>query len=132
MANENKSRMLRQIAEHYKITKNVDFARFFGIDPAASFQRIKNGYIDYEDVYNKCPDISPDWLLSGGEGPMLRADRDKEIAERLGPVGKNAPEETSKSLELALEALSKEQEMLACCQMQVSGLIDILKGKGDR
>lgn len=70
-----KQEQIRAIAEHYGLTRNSDFARFFGISEQAAYQQQKQGIIKYEEVYRRCPDLSPDWLLNGGEGPMLRADR---------------------------------------------------------
>lgn len=129
MANERKVEMLKQIAEYYGITRNVDFARFFGLGEVTAFNRLKQGIIDYEEVYAKCPDISADWLLSGGEGPMLRADRDREIYERggsqeKGEAGKNCNLEDR--LKDAMDALTREQESLARSQEHISGLIAAL------
>lgn len=72
-----KQEQIRAIAEHYGLTRNSDFARFFGISEQAAYQQQKQGIIKYEEVYRRCPDLSPDWLLNGGEGPMLRAERIK-------------------------------------------------------
>ena len=120
MTDQKKAEMLKQIAEYYHITRNVDFAKFFGISEPLAFSRMKNGYLDYEEIYNRCPDISPDWLLSGGEGPMLRADR-IEGAQRSEPSGADR-----QSLREAMEALAKEQAALATAQEHISALISVL------
>ena len=138
---QRKIEMLRQISEHYGISKNSDFAKFFGLTIQTAFQRLKNGSIDYEQIYEKCPDISPDWLLSCGEGPMLRKDREpaRKDEEMQGPVlasfekMKELEEKMhvkDKELEEILEALRREQVMHTTTQVQMSGLIDILKNKG--
>jgi len=129
--NEKKVQMLKQIAEYYRITRNIDFANFFGLSAPTAFSRIKNGYIDFEEVYRRCPDISADWLLSEGEGPMLRKDRDKEIFKRMrGEMGDTPVAVTcNDDLKAAMNALAKEQEALARSQEHISGLIDVLSKK---
>lgn len=122
MTDQKKAEMLRQIAEYYHITRNVDFAKFFGISEPLAFSRMKNGYLDYEEIYNKCPDISPDWLLSGGEGPMLRADR--ETAPQGSDNGTGGTD--TMSLRMALEALERNQVALDKAQEHISSLLSAL------
>ena len=122
--------MLRQIAEYYGISRNVDFAKFFGLSIQTSFQRLKNGFVDFEQIYAKCPDISPDWLLSGGEGPMLRSERGEMIASQNTNSGSGTQSVSvinDKNLETALASLEREQHALAQSQEQVSNLIELLK-----
>lgn len=140
MANENKTRMLREIAQYYGLQKNADFARFFGLEPATAVMRFKNGFIDFEQVYEKCPDISPEWLLNGGQGPMLRKERDGFIASQNTNIGDNAKQQVvvseAEGIRTAIEALEKErqshartQTALAKAQEQVSDLIAILNNR---
>ena len=100
---------------------------------------MKQGILAYEDIYRLCPDISPDWLLSGGEGPMLRADR-IENNGNLNIGGNGAKQyfrtQESESVKKALDALeneqkalAREQEALARSQEQVTGLIQVLQNK---
>lgn len=132
MEKERKVEMLKQLAEYYGISKNVDFARFFGLSEPTSFNRLKSGVLDYEDIYARCPDISADWLLSG-EGPMLKKDRDKAIASQNTNIGDNANQNVSivesEAIKESLEALKREQDALARAQEQISGLIEILRSK---
>ena len=134
MTNEKGTEMLKQIAEYYGISKNSDFAKFFGLSIQTSFQRFKNGFIDFEQIYAKCPDISPDWLLSGGEGPMLRSERGEMIASQNSNIGGGTQSvsvvQSDKNTESLLKALAKEQETLARSQEQVSNLIELLKAAG--
>lgn len=130
MTNEKGAEMLRQIAEYYGISRNVDFAKFFGLSIQTSFQRLKNGFVDFEQIYAKCPDISPDWLLSGGEGPMLRSERGEMIASQNTNSGSGTQSVSvinDKNLETALASLEREQHALAQSQEQVSNLIELLK-----
>lgn len=132
MTKERKVEMLRQLADYYGISKNVDFARFFGLSEPTSFNRLKSGVLDYEEIYAKCPEISADWLLSG-EGPMLKKERDKYIASQNTNIGEVANQNVSivesEAIKEALEALKREQEAVSRAQDQISGLIEILKMK---
>ena len=125
--NMEKTEMLRQIAAHYHLERNIDFARFFGITAGTANQQRQQGILKYEDIYRLCPDISPDWLLSGGEGPMLRADR----IENSGNLnfGDNVRQDIndSRAIKDALDSLRREQEALARSQEQVSCLITLLQ-----
>ena len=134
-----KTEMIEAIAAYYHIEKNVDFAKFFDITGQTAFQRRKQGILAYEDIYRRCPDISPDWLLSGGEGPMLRAER----IENNGNLnyGNNSrqvyrPVSDSESVKKMVDALGREQEALKQeqdavrrAQEQISGLIQLLQNK---
>lgn len=125
MTDQKKAEMLRQIAEYYHISRNVDFAKFFGISEPLAFSRMKSGYLDYEEIYNRCPDISPDWLLSGGEGPMLRADRKDATVQGSG----NGTGEDRETLRMALEALERTQVALDKSQEHISALLTALNGR---
>ena len=125
----NKREMLGRILTYYGLGKNSDAARYFGVSEQAMFMRVKRGILDLEEVYEKCPEISPDWLLSGGKGEMIRANRDA-IGNGNVNVGDYSKQEViieSRNLEMALESLAKEQAALAKAQEQISGLIEILK-----
>lgn len=136
--------MLEEIARYYGLERNIAFANFFEISPQLAISRRKTGALDYEEIYKRCKEISPDWLLSGGEGPMLRAERGENVIVVDRPDsqkdrGEQPPYPSSGAeLVMALNSLSKEQdalartqEALAKSQSQTSDLIDILKtGRG--
>lgn len=130
---ETRINIMKQIADYYGLKRNVDFAKFFEISEPLAFNRVKTGYIDFEDIYNRCPDISAEWLLSGGQGPMLRSERESMIASQNANVGDGANQNISvvesKAIQEALQALAREQEALARAQEQISGLIEVLKTK---
>ena len=141
-----KTDMLKEIAAYYHIEKNADFARFFEISEQTAFQRRKQGILMYEDIYQRCPDISPDWLLSGGEGPMLRQERIENNTGNLNfgnysrQVFRTHESESMKKaldiLKTEQEAVVREQEAVVREQMtvqraqeQITGLIQILQTK---
>lgn len=114
-----KNLILNNIREHYGLNKVVDFARFFDISPQLANIWLTRDSLDYKAIYTRCPEINPDWLLSGGEGVMLREDVDKEI--------KAAHEgQTSAALDSALAALRSEQAISRKAQEQADRLIGII------
>ena len=73
----NKSLMLNKIKSHYNIKYDKDFAEFLGIKQQnLSAWHQRNTY-DVYLIYEKCPEISAHWLLTG-KGQMLSKDS-KEI-----------------------------------------------------
>ena len=128
----NKTEMWGCIRKYYHLEKNKDLATFFGVSEQLAFMRVKKGFLVYEDIWRLCPEISPDWLLSGGQGPMLRADRGEQVP--INYFRQEVPPEknNSKEMEMALEALAKEQEAtkvlhdsLVKAQEQISALIEL-------
>ena len=100
----NKEQIINEIAKHYHLTRNVDVAEFFGISQQSSVAWMKGGYNIYE-VYKRCPDINPYWLLSMGEdGEMLRPS-EEEDNETLTTRG------LLENLRMAQERLAEEQNI---------------------
>lgn len=122
MARLTKQEMWEQILDFYKLRRNVKAAEFFGVTPQTMYSRVKAGNIDFEEIYAKCPRISPDWLLSGGEGNIARD-------EREGSEAAKKAEANSPSVKAALEALRAEQDAMRRAQDQISGLIELLREK---
>ena len=92
--------IINMIAEHYNITRNIDFAKFFDMLPQSA-QAWRNGRYDVYEVYRRCPDIHPEWLLSLGKvGPMLRPEAESEQKDDT-PL--------DRILEKALDRLAEEQ-----------------------
>lgn len=65
--------VLNKIRKYKEFKSDADFARFLEI-PAQNLSKWKarNTY-DIELLYTKCPEINPEWLLTG-QGPMLKED----------------------------------------------------------
>lgn len=99
-----KQQVISKIAEYYHITRNIDFAKFFNIMPQNAISWLKDGRYNIYEVYQRCPDISPEWLLSLGEkGDMLRQERDQDQKEET-PL--------DKILDKTLDCLAVEQANL--------------------
>lgn len=115
----NNNLILKEIREHYGLHRSVDFARFFNISPQLANAWLSRDSLDYQAIYKKCPEINPDWLLSGGEGPMLREDMGRE--ERM-----LQDESCNTALDNALQALKNEQAISRKAQEQADRLINIV------
>lgn len=93
-----KGLMLSKVAEHYGLTRNIDIAKFFELSPQTAFSWMKGSWNIFE-IYNRCPDINPEWLLSLGEkGDMLRPEKVEAAKET---------ETLSKALDNTKEALNR-------------------------
>lgn len=69
-----KSLVLRKLKEHYNFKKDVDLARLLEITPQLLSNWDSRGTFDHHAIYTKCVEINPEWILSNGEGQMLRSD----------------------------------------------------------
>lgn len=125
----NNELILNKIREHYGLKRNIDFAKYFGISEQNANAWYKRTSLDYEAIYKYCPEINPDWLLSGGEGEMLRTATQSINGNNNTQVGGNyAPEnEGSGALRTALDALREEQGIAKKAQEQADSLIEIIK-----
>ncbi len=109
--------MLATIRKHYGLKKNAQFAQFFDLTPQNAYSWTNRGYIDPFSIYQHCPDINPEWILSLGEkGSMLR-DAEPETASSSDNV----------ELAQALAALAASQEQCRKAQEQISSLLAILE-----
>lgn len=123
-----KGLMLKEIRDFYKLHRNIDFAQFFGLTEQNAYSWTKRGFLDIELVYEKCPDIDPDWLLSGGEkGEMLRKDNSQTIIGDNNKTANGNITEQSEALDKALDALREEQRMCAKLQEQQDRFIALLE-----
>jgi len=68
-----KSLILNELKEHYNFKKDVELAKFLEISPQILSNWDSRGTFDLHKIYTKCVDINPDWILSNGQGNMLRS-----------------------------------------------------------
>lgn len=66
-----KREILETLINYYSDGNKAKFAAMIGITPQLLSNWIKRDTLDFEQVYNGCPNLSGDWLLSG-EGNMER------------------------------------------------------------
>lgn len=122
-----KQQMWNEIREHYNLKRNVDVARYFGVKEQVANNWTKRGVMDLERVYQLCPDISPDWLLSRGEsGPMVRPAHQSINGDNNTQVGGNYQHDCN-SLSQALEMLAREKDENKKLQEQIVELLGIVK-----
>lgn len=63
--NLDKKLILKKIKDHYKFTKDVDFADFLGITPQNLSSWYSRNTFDFEILYTKCLEINVDFLFTG-------------------------------------------------------------------
>lgn len=66
-----KKNILNEIKSTYKFKKDSEFARFLGIKPQTLASWYSRNTFDIDLLYEKCPNINADWLLSG-KGEKLK------------------------------------------------------------
>lgn len=115
-------KILNELREYYNLKRNVDFARFFEITEQNANAWYKRTSLDFESIWRRCPEINPDWLLSGGEGEMLRPANQNIQGDNNTQVGRDLTQQsgTAESVNKALDALREEQA-------QTASLIEIVK-----
>ena len=115
-------KILNELREYYNLKRNVDFARFFEITEQNANAWYKRTSLDFESIWRHCPEINPDWLLSGGEGEMLRPANQNIQGDNNTQVGRDLTQQsgTAESVNKALDALREEQA-------QTASLIEIVK-----
>ena len=67
-----KKERLEAIITHYCDGKPTVFAKYIGVAPSTISSWLARDTFDYELLFAKCEQISPEWLLTG-EGEMLRS-----------------------------------------------------------
>ena len=118
--------MWNAIREYYGLKRNHDVAEFFEISDQAANGWTKGGIMHYEEIYRRCPEISPEWLLSQGEvGTMLRTATQSIHGDNNTQVGGDYRQD-NESIKKALSLLENEQENSRKIQEQNMALIEII------
>lgn len=66
-----KKERIYRLIEYYANGRPTTFAKQLGVAPSTISSWIARDSMDYDLIFAKCEEISPEWLLSG-EGDMLR------------------------------------------------------------
>lgn len=67
-----KKELLEVLINHYSDGNKARFAGKIGVRPQTINTWLMRHTFDVELIFSKCEGISGDWLLSGGDGEMLR------------------------------------------------------------
>lgn len=67
-----KKRKLEELINHYSGGKPTIFAKYIGVAPSTISSWLSRDTMDYDLLYAKCENLSPEWLLSG-EGEMIKS-----------------------------------------------------------
>lgn len=64
--------MIEMLINHYSDGNKAQFAAKIGIKPQSLSMWITRNSFDAEAIYKHCENVSAEWLLSGGEGEMIK------------------------------------------------------------
>jgi len=81
---DKKDRILALIA-HYAEGKPSLFAKYLGVAPSTISTWISRNSLDYDLIFAKCKNISPNWLLTG-EGAMLKNEIASSSGKNIQPI----------------------------------------------
>ena len=110
--------MIDMLIAHYSNGNKALFAKKLGVTPQAINGWQARGKFDAERIYTKCEGVSGDWLLSNGEGSMIRNEgQSSAIANNhsVAAINSNINVEEGKILNeriAHLESLISEKERL--------------------
>lgn len=65
--------MIEILVNYYADGNKARFSALLGIKPQTLSMWLTRNSFDAELLFTKCEDLSGDWLLSGGQGDMLRS-----------------------------------------------------------
>lgn len=82
-----KKERLEALIAHYSDGKPTQFAKYIGVAPSTISTWLARDSFDYDLLFAKCENVSPEWLLTGN-GDMLKATDESEptIAEQRPAV----------------------------------------------
>ncbi len=83
-----KKNRLQSIIDYYSHGKPSVFAGFLGVAPSTISSWLSRDTLDYDLVFAKCENISPEWLLTG-KGEMLK--NSKPIAKHCNNPNEGIP-----------------------------------------
>ena len=104
-----KSLILSKIIELKKFKSDAEFARFLGIPPQNLSKWKARKTYDTELLYTKCPELNPEWLLTG-EGSMLKEEEVKKAAQQYLPAANNELVDLLREKAAILEGQIKDKE----------------------
>lgn len=76
--------MVENLVNYYTDGNKAQFAKMVGISPQTLSKWIGRKTFDAELLYQKCSNLSADWLLSNGNGEMIRTRNAIISADRGG------------------------------------------------
>lgn len=138
-----KQLIINMIIDSYGFKSDAEFARFLGISPQNLSKWKVRGTYDAELLYTKCPDLNPEWLLTG-EGSMKKGNSqenvnilsDNNLNNNIKSKVRGDLTITNNDLTKLIELQKGSQEIqrelnkrLETSQSQINTLLEILKMK---
>lgn len=100
-----KSLILRELKKYYNFKKDVELAKHLDITPQLLSNWDSRGTFDHHKLYTKCIEINPDWILSNGQGQMLRNDYVK-IEDELTYIDSSISNKTNLNIKIPIIDIS--------------------------
>lgn len=75
--------MIDCLVNYYADGNQAEFSRMLGLRPQSISEWKKRDRIDVRLVYQCCKDVSADWLLSDGQGEMIRGMEPPEPTQEM-------------------------------------------------
>lgn len=124
-----KAQVMNKLIEHYRLHRNVDFAKFFDISEQNAYGWKRGGYNIYV-VYQHCPEINPEWLLSDGEkGEMLRS---PEVPTAEHEDYRDLLDKSLDNVGSALDRLANEQSISKQIIAQTDKVLELVRDASAR
>ena len=79
-----KKERLEALIAHYSNGKPTQFAKYIGVAPSTISTWLARDSFDYDLLFAKCENISPEWLFTGN-GDMLKSNKYEPIVE-VNPI----------------------------------------------
>lgn len=76
-----KTERLEQLIDYYSEGKPTLFAQKIGVAPSTISSWLARNTLDYDLIFAKCEDISPEWLLTGHGNMIKQEEEDFEITQ---------------------------------------------------
>jgi len=119
------SLILNAIKKHYNFKTNTEFAVFLGIKPQTLSSWYTRGTIDYDLLYSKCVDIDGNWLLSGGEGEMLKKNvHVVDVDNKNSDLNNSQIDNFNKTISAQEKTIASQEETISLLKMQIEQLKD--------
>lgn len=73
--------MVLALINHYCNGNKAQFANTIGVSPQAVSTWISRDTLDAERLFTYCEHVNAEWLLSNGNGPMIKENPNSDIAK---------------------------------------------------
>ena len=129
-----KSLILNKIIQYKNLKSDAEFARFLDITPQNFSKWKQRGTYDIELLYKKCPELNPEWLLTG-DGSMLKSEEKSSINQNITGDSNIQSGNDTNTGDSAIQIKKLEQELKECKKelkekdKTISKLVNLMSSK---